>query len=470
MTAPLTVQYLCVHGHFYQPARGNPFSKEALSEPEAAPYPNWNARITAECYEPNASIGNFDKISFNMGETLAAWLAANARETYERIIKADLDNVREYEAGNAIAQPMHHTILPLSRREDKVTQVAWGRAVFTYRFGRQSRGMWLPEMAVDFETLEVLVEQGIEWTILTERQVTGKRTGAGPYWVRLPNGKRIKVFVRDEGLSNDIAFNLGHFGGAGRWAREVLVPRRRDAGALTLIATDGETYGHHWKGEEQFLHWLLTYEALAAGYEVTTLGRYVQEVKPVYEVELEENTSWSCGHGLARWSTGCSCTPGDSFWKGALRRAMDNLRGELDGIYTQEVGKLDGVDPFALRDAYIKVVLGYVPPAEFLKEQEVEVDGEGAERLLKLVEAQYYRQRMYASCAFFFSELDALTPRYGIANAAYAIKKTFDATGIDLAPDFRRDLSVVVGQSRNSEQPITGADLFDEIHPTLGGM
>lgn len=456
-------RHLCVHGHFYQPPRGNPFSVETLIEPDAAPYQNWNARITAECYEPNSRLGNFDLISFNLGETLAGWLSTNAPDTYQQILEADRRNLERYEAGNAIAQSMHHTILPLSRRADKVTQISWGKAVFTYRFGRPPEGMWLPEMAVDFETLEVLVDQGIEWTILTESQFQATPPGSGPFWVNLPNGKRIKVFIRDEKLSNDIAFNLGRFGGAGRWAREVLVPRRHEAGPLTLIATDGETFGHHWPGEEQFLHWLLTYEAHAAGYELTTLGRYARYVKPVDEVELKENTSWSCSHGLSRWSTGCSCTPGKSYWKGALRRAMDNLRSEVDDLYLKEVGQRTDVDPIRLRDAYIRVVLGYTPPERFLQEQEIDVQDKDAARLLKLVEAQFYRQRMYASCAFFFAELDALSTQYGIYNAAYTIKLVRDATGVDFSHDFRRDLKVARGRDSETEEVFTGADVFDKV-------
>ena len=264
-------QFLSVHCHYYQPPRGNPFSREPLIEADAAPYRNWNSRITAECYEPNGKAGNYGLVSFNLGETLAAWLSENAPATYRYFIEADARNVAEFGVGNGIAQPMDHTILPLARLADKQTQVRWGKTVFAYRFGRPTTGMWLPEMAVDFETLEVLVDEGIEWTILTERQVIGIHVGAGPYWIVLPSGRKIKIFLREEGLSNDIAFNLGRFGGAGRWARQVLGPRKKEAGELTLIATDGETFGHHWPGEEQFLRWLLTYEAHAAGYEITSL-------------------------------------------------------------------------------------------------------------------------------------------------------------------------------------------------------
>ncbi|GAB4478548.1 MAG: hypothetical protein Kow00124_23060 [Anaerolineae bacterium] len=458
------IKYLALHGHFYQPPRGNPFSSAPLVEPSAAPYRNWNERITAESYRPNAELGNFDLISFNLGETLAVWLLANAPETYRRILQADADHLARTKVGNAIAQPMHHTILPLDRRPDKVTQVRWGKAAFAHRYGRPTTGMWLPEMAVDYETLEVLVENGIEWTILTESQIIGKPPGSGPFWVDLPGGGRIKVFVRDESLSNDIAFNLGNFGGAGRWARNALAPRRPNAGPLTLIATDGETFGHHWPGEEQFLRWLMTYEAKAAGYIPITLAEYAAFAEPRETVTIKEDTAWSSGYGLGRWVTGSPDTPGDSYWKGALRRAMDNLRYQIDGVYRDEVARINGIDPITLRDAYIKVVLGHLSAPDLLRDQEVEIKREeDGPRLLKLIEAQYYRQRMYASCAFFFADLDDLATQYGIANAAYAIKLTRDATGIDLSADFRRDLRLARAVRRKTGQLFTAAEIFDPL-------
>lgn len=459
----VSTQYLSVHCHYYQPQRGNPFAQQTLLEPDAAPYENWNARITAECYQPNADLGNFGLISFNIGETLATWLEEVSPGTYQAVLAADAQHVTNNRHGNAIAQPMHHTILPLSIRSDQVTQVTWGKKAFEHRFGRVPTGIWLPEMAVDLQTLEVLVDCGIKWTILTESQVDGKPAGAGPFWLLLPKGKKIKVFVRDEQLSNDMAFNLGRFGGAGRWAREVLIPRKRDAGALTLIATDGETFGHHWPGEEQFLHWLLEYEARSAGYSVVRLGEYVESVEPDSEVTLRENTAWSCGHGLARWATGCQCTGGNAYWKGAIRRAMDNLRFSLDDIYQREMSRRGILNALELRDGYIDVILGKIAEEKFLAGRDIRLNSEEAQGVLKLVEAQYYRQCMYASCTYFFAELDALTTRYGVANAAYAVQLTLKATGIDLSQDFRKDLSIATGQRIADGAPITGDQIYDEI-------
>jgi len=455
--------YLSVHCHYYQPPRGNPLSGEPLIEPAAAPYQNWNERITAECYEPNARLGNIKNISFNLGETLAAWLADNAPETYQSYIAADKYGAETRGVGNAISQPMHHTILPLARRDDIETQVKWGKQMFAHRFGRQTEGMWLPEMAVNLETLEVMAEQGIQWTILTDYQVVDKPPGAGPFWVDLPNNKRIKIFVRDGYISNDLSFGMGHLGGAGRWARHVLAPYRPKTGQLTLIASDGETFGHHWRGEEHFLHWLLAYEARAAGYKVCTLADYAHEFEPEATVDIYEDTAWSSGYGLARWATGSPDTAGDSSWKGALRRALDNLRYQVDGVYQEELQRVDeAIDPIELRDAYVRVIIGDVGEEEFLKLQEVDANGAESNRLLKLVQAQYYRQRMYASCAFFFDSLDDLSTRYGIASAAKAISLTNEAVGVNLEKDFRSDLRIAVGIDGES-QAFNGADIYDEI-------
>ncbi len=462
-------KYLCVHGHYYQPPRGNPFSKAPLIEKTAAPYRNWNERVNAECYSTSAKLGIFERVSFNLGETLASWLAEHDPTTYDTILSGDRFNVSQYGTGNAIGQSMHHTILPLDRRVDKATQVKWGKAAFAARYGRQTEGMWMPEMAVDLETLEVLAENGIEWTVLTDKQVVAKPEGSGPFWVKLPNGKQIKVFVRDEGLSNDIAFNLGNFGGAGTWAKRVLGPRRDKAGDLTLIATDGETFGHHWRGEDLFLHYLLSYEARSVGYEVVTLARYAKMVQPTDVIMIREDTAWSSGYGLDRWLTGSPDTPGDSFWKGALRRAFDGLKGEIDDLYEKEIRSIDpSVDPIQLRDGYIDVVLGGISAADYVTSSEIDLDHRGEEQsVAQLIEAQYYRQAMYASCAFFFAELTDLATAYGIANAGYAITLMKKATGIDLEPDFQRDLRLARGVDEGG-RPITGEQIYQSMKGEMG--
>ena len=457
--------YFCIHAHFYQPLRGNPITGEIGPEPAATPFRNWNERITQECYRPNAELGNLNAISFNFGETLLSWMEKRHPDVYRMILDADRHHVETYGVGNALAMPIHHTILPLSRQRDKRTQIAWAKAAFEMRFGRAPEGIWLPEMAVDLETLQVARELGFQFTVLAGGQIATRRDeeseGSGSYWVALPNGERIAVFVRNEKLSADLAFGINNLGGAGRWARHVLSPRRRHAGPLTLAAVDGETFGHHHRGEYQFLRWLLSHEAEAVGYQITTLARYLRENPPTRFVEIKERTAWSCYHGLARWVTGCDCTPGFSGWKGALRRAMDKLAIEIDYLYANQVAHL-GVDPWALRDGYISVVLGKESGADYLGQVGLKLDAKEQMRVLDMLHAQYQTQLMYSSCAFFFEDFARPEPQYAISNAAYAIHLMQRAADVDLAGPFRYDLAVVNGRGG-----VNGMQVYDEAAKAL---
>jgi len=450
--------HLCIHGHFYQPPREDPFTGHIPREPSAAPYANWNERITAECYEPNVRAGNFARISFNLGGTLAHWLDDHAHQTYEQVVAAERAYREAHGVGNGLAQSVHHTILPLARRRDKICQVRWGVASFEHRFGHRPEGMWLPEMAVDHETLQVLASEGIRFTILSDEQVYGDlEAGGGPYRVALPNGDGIAVFVRDRHLSNHLSFGMPDSGYVDEWLKEHMAWRCHRDG-LHVIATDGETFGHHHRQGVEVLKRMLDGED-RHGYNLTTLGRYLQQHPPEVEIKVIENTAWSCGHGLDRWLVGCGCTPGDSRWKGALRRALDNLACDLDRIYVCEAQQL-GREPWTLRDRYIDVVLGKTSPRTFLSDNGLgNLMSEEEKRLIHLLEAQFHRQRMYISCTFFFGDLDRYEPRYAIANAVRALALTRYATGDDLSHGFRRDLGVVVSPKTR----LTGADIFDEI-------
>ncbi len=445
--------HLCIHGHFYQPPRMNPFTGRIPREPDAAPYANWNERIAAECYTPNTEAGNFERISFNLGGTLAHWLDEHAHDTYARIVAAENAYRQAHGASNGLAQPVHHTILPLARHRDKICQVRWGLASFTHRFGHRPQGIWLPEMAVDYETLEILEAEGLRFTILTDEQVRGDlEAGAGPYRVRLSRRREIAVFVRDRGLSNALAFGMPDPVHTDAWLAEQM-GRYRQQDKLVLIATDGETFGHHHRQGVEVLRRILDGEK-AHGYTLTTLELYLRENPPEAELEVIENTAWSCTHRLSRWFTGC-----DSRWKCALRRALDNLASELDAVYAHEAERL-GIDPWALRDDYVAVVLGRVSGQGLLAEHELShLSTRDAQRLLWMLEAQFFRQRMYASCAFFFEDLDRLEPRYAIANAVRAMALTHYATRDDLCRGFRRDLKIAVSGRTGR----TGADILDDV-------
>jgi alpha-amylase/alpha-mannosidase (GH57 family) len=446
----------CVHGHFYQPPREDPFTGVVPFERGAKPFANFNEKVNAECYRPNAELGNFDLLSFNLGPTLANWLEGHDPSTYRRIIEANQRNRTVHGVGNAIAQAYNHTILPLATQRDKETQIAWGIADFRHRFGHEPLGMWLPEMAVDQETLELLASQGIAFTILSPHQARGQFDGAGPYQVRLPRGREIAVFFRDEVLSNQLAFDPALTNSAKDFAENCLSANRK---GLRLVATDGETFGHHHRGRERFLHDLLYEEAPKAGYEVTYLARYLKQHLPLTKIEIIDGTSWSCPHTLARWRDGCACTQGDSRWKRYLRGALDQLAQEIDAIYQDEIGKVRA-DPWRLQNSYIHVVLGETEGRAFLAQQVTgKLTEEQTGRILTLLEAQYYRQTMYTSCGFFFEDLSRLEPRYIIAYAAKAIHLVKQATGISLEEGFKRNLRLAVSWITDQ----TGEDIYNDI-------
>lgn len=448
---------LCIHGHFYQPPRDDPFTGAYRVEPSASPYQNWNERVAYDCYTPNVEASNFERISFNIGETLARWLEQQAYPTYQAIVRASQQYRSRFGEGNGVAQAAHHTILPLARERDKRCQVRWGIASFHYRFGYRPLGMWLPEMAVDLETLDVMAQEGVRFAVLSEEQVEGDLTvGAGPYMVRLPHGRSIAIFVRERALSDYLSFQMPGAEQARAWLNDVMASR--PPGTLTVIATDGETFGHHHRHGVRVLR-QLTQPDLYDAYEVTTFGRFLREHPPRVEVEIRENTAWSCPHHLGRWVTGCECTPGCGYWKGALRRALDNLSRDIDEGYLAAIRR-QNVAPWRLRDDYIRVVLGRTDPATFLRENDLgHLSAIAQRRILQLLEAQVYRQRMFVSCAFFFEDLERVEPRYALANAARAIALTYYATGDDLTRAFRRDLSVAISpRSRR-----TGADMLDDL-------
>ncbi|MBI5955655.1 MAG: DUF3536 domain-containing protein [Chloroflexi bacterium] len=457
------MKYLCVHGHFYQPPRENPFTGAIPRETGAEPYQNWNQRINAECYRPNTSLGNFDVISFNLGPTLAAWLEKNDPATYRRILAADRVNVANNGVGNAMAQVYNHTILPLATRNDKEIQVAWGIADFQHRFGHLPEGMWLAETAVDLETLDVLAQFGIAFTVLAPWQAENPHLDlTEPYLVRLPSGRARTVVFFDAQLAKHICWTPYMTEDAQVFARMCL-PMRADwfkektaQDQLLLIASDGEFYGHHNRNRTRFLKEFLAEAAPAQGFEVTYLAKYLHHKPAVRETRIAENTAWSCYHGLGRWKESCGCIPADGTWKTAFRQALDGLAARLDDLYLQNAWvALD--DPWQTVRDYIKVKLGDEGGPELVARHAAKtLTAEETSKILGLLEAMYYRQWMYTSCGFFFDELSRIEPTNNLAYAARAIILAQQATGTLLeAPflaDLRRATSTHTGQ--------TGEDIY----------
>ena len=460
--------YLCLHGHFYQPPREDPFTEQIPLEPTATPFANFNEKITAECYRSNAEAGNFEVISYDLGPTLAVWLEDAYPDVYQRIIDADRKHMSRYGVGNAMAQPYNHTILPLAKTRDKRTQILWGLSDFRHRYGRDATGLWLPETAVDIESLDLLAQFGIKYTVLAPWQSAAPIDPSEPYLVPLPGGRSITVFFFNEPLSGGVSFDWNMTSNADLFAAnylpEHLVQSKCEAGEaqLVLIATDGELYGHHRPWRDKFMTHLIHIGAPAYGFEICTLERYMGMYPPTREAQLQTPSAWSCQHDLARWDTGCECTEGDSSWKGKLNLALRHLAERGDQLFERYASEtLD--DPWAARDAYLPVRNGWETPESFWaqhgKHQRPPIDPLVEQRTLLLLEAQYYLQCMFTSCGFFFEDLDRIEPRNNIAFARRAISLTWQALGIDLQLDFVRELHDV----KSGVTPLTGDRVYQRL-------
>jgi alpha-amylase/alpha-mannosidase (GH57 family) len=447
----MSLSSFSVHAHFYQPPREDPLTGEIPPEKGSAPFPNWNERIHAECYQPNAVLGNFARISFNIGPTLCTWMHRRHPDTLSKIIAQDRSNLQRYGVGNALAQAYNHTILPLSSYQDKVTQVYWGLAEFEHRFGHKAQGVWLPETAVDYETLDVLARNGVSFTILAPWQAEHPGIDpTEPYTVNLPHGRQITVFFYQRDLSGRVSFDADATINADRFALHLLRPyfnpekARHGQAQLVVIASDGELYGHHKNHRDHFLARLVDGASEAAGLLPTYPGLWLKDHAPRQSIRILERTSWSCHHGVKRWSEACPCAPGKAEWKALLRQAFDHLADELDGLYLEAVRPLVG-DPWLLRHRYIHVLLGETSlPALVGQQIERTLTHEQMRRATLLLEAQRERQRMFTSCGWFFEDFDRIEPRNCVAYAAQAVRLARQATGVDLSPGIIEDLHRVV--------------------------
>jgi alpha-amylase/alpha-mannosidase (GH57 family) len=453
-------RYICIHGHFYQPPRENPWLEGVEVQDSAYPYHDWNERITAECYAPNFAsrildtekrvidvINNYSKISFNFGPTLLSWMEHHKPNTYQAILEADRLSLERFSGhGSAIAQTYSHMIMPLANRRDKYTQVLWGIKDFEKRFGRFPEGMWLPETAVDTETLEIMAELGTKFTILAPRQAKRVRrmtkgarwhdvSGGGidpttAYLCILPSKKKINIFFYDGPISQDIAF------GGLLSSGETLVQRllsafneQRDWPQIVHIATDGETYGHHHRFGDMALAYCLHLIESQNLAKIINYGEYLEKHPPTHWVEIIDRSSWSCVHGVERWKENCGCNSGmhpgwNQAWRKPLREAMDWLRDTLAPLYEDHSRELLK-DPWKARDEYIDVILDRMEESVegFLKKNCIKnLSREEKVKALKLLEMQRNAMLMYISCGWFFDEISGIETTQVLRYAARAVQ------------------------------------------------
>jgi alpha-amylase/alpha-mannosidase (GH57 family) len=499
-------KHVCIHGHFYQPPRENAWLEVVELQDSAAPFHDWNERINFECYAPNTAArvldaegliskitNNYAQVSFNFGPTLLSWLQKADPETYREILAADLLSREHFSGhGNAIAQAYNHLIMPLANERDRETQVLWGIADFEHRFGRKPEGMWLPETAVDTQTLELLAQNGIRFTILAPRQAKAfRKTGdeawtplqetvepRRPYRCNLSGGKSIALFFYDGNVAKDVAFN-GLLSNGERFAKRMTGVFDDDRQPqLAHIATDGESYGHHHRFGEMALAHCLDYIEEQGLATVTNYGEFLEKYPPEYEVQIHDGSSWSCVHGVERWRSDCGCNTGgqpgwNQAWRSPLRETLDWLRDELLVLFEKEASPLAK----NIRDArndYIQLILdrSEVNVNRFIRRHAAkELTPKEKTSLLRQLEIQRHCMLMYTSCAWFFSEISGIETNQVMQYALRAICHARHETGLDLEPEFMQRLEKVPSNVLNN-----GAESFlknvapSELNLTRVGM
>jgi alpha-amylase/alpha-mannosidase (GH57 family) len=481
--------YITIHGHFYQPPRENPWLEIIETEESAHPFHDWNERITFECYRPNAHarivdsagkileiLNNYSLISFNFGPTLLPWLERKFPSVYQKILDADREGFKQFGHGNALAQVYNHVIMPLANEHDKGTEVLWGIADFEKRFHRRPEAMWLPETAVDYPTLRVLVKHGMRYLILSPFQALRFRPLGGKRWVDVSQGRidptqpyrcfirdasgkkvsdqSIDIFFYDGMISKEVAFgDLLKDGNAFCKRFSLAYEPSKKRPQLIHIATDGETYGHHKKFGDMALAYALEEGFSSRGFEVINYGAFLKRFPPVYEVEIDEGpkgegTSWSCAHGVDRWKEDCGCSTGgrtgwNQKWREPLREALNLVRDELVLIFEKEGEKIFK-DVWEARNGYIDVILDRSPEnlGRFFDQAGLKgLHEEGRIKGLKLLEMERHALQMYTSCGWFFADLAGLETIIVLQHAARAMELAQDVAGKDIEGMFLDHLS-----------------------------
>ena len=488
-------RFICIHGHFYQPPRENPWLEDVEVEDSAAPYHDWNERITAECYAPNAVsrildgdgriaslVNNYAKMSFNFGPTLLSWLERHRSDVYNQILEADRVSHQSHNGhGNAIAQCYNHAIMPLANEYDKRTQVRWGIADFEFRFGRKPEGMWLPETAVDLATLEVLAAFGIKFTILAPHQAQAVRAPDGEwqdvsggrvdptraYRCQLSKGRHIDLFFYDQPVSHDISFE-GLLKSGDRFADRLMsgFHNGREHAQLMHIATDGETFGHHSRFGDMALAYAISKIEREGLVRITNYAEFLALHPPTHEVRIVENTSWSCAHGVERWRSDCGCNSGNTHyhqrWRAPLRRVLDALQERLDEVFMRKsAGPL--VDPYGAVDEYIEVILDRSrekSEAFLSKHARRELSEAEKVNVWRLLEMQRYARLIYTSCGWFFDDISNIETVKILEYAARAIQLAREVGDVDLEPVFVGDLWAAEG---NKPHMANGAKVYREL-------
>jgi Domain of unknown function (DUF3536)/Glycosyl hydrolase family 57 len=463
---------LVVHAHFYQPLRADPWTDRVPPDASAAPARDWTARVTDECYRPISARDTLEHASWNLGPTLTSYLADEAPEVLAGFRAAD-EHARDIHGGPGIAQAFHHSILPLAAAHDRRTEVRWGLRDFEHRFGRRADAMWLPETAADKATLRVLAEEGVRSTILAPWQSDTTHLESRPYRVDTGGG-HVNVLFYDASLSGAVSFEPNVTADADRFIRERIAPRlagRLEGGdpPVVAIASDGELYGHHQAFRDLFLDRLVAPDGVVPDreFDVVSLARATIEHDraPHPEIRIRERTSWSCHHGVLRWSGECECAH-DGRWKAPLRAAFERLAGAIDTITETLAGDIPGaVDIWGARDRFVDVVIGAEEADAFAaRELGKRAGADDRRRLLDVLEAQRWRLAMFSSCGWFWEDPWRPETRQVMRCAARAVRLIDGHAGTTLEHRLLADLETLTSPSLGAD----GATIYRHALSEIG--
>lgn len=491
-------KFICIHAHFYQPPRENPYLEKIEFQESAMPYHDWNERITLECYGPNLAarivssenkiidlVNNYQHISYNFGPTLLHWMEKNQKYIYDHIILSDQKNNKNSFYNSAVAQCYNHIIMPLASSLDKETQIIWGIKDFEYRFKRKPKGMWLSETAVDLETLTLMRKHQIEFIILSPfqahkvryhnaknyQEVYSSIDTRRPYYIKLKDDKKIFVFFYNGSIAKDMAFQ-DLLGDSEKFYNRFIQEFSNNSKEMQIVnvALDGETFGHHKKFADMALASFIKKVEREKNISLISYEEFLNRFEVKDEITIIENSAWSCAHGVGRWKEDCGCSISqradiNQKWRKPLFQAMHFLKNELLKIYLKKMSFFTK-DPIKIRNEYIEIILdsSFKNIEKFIKTQTSKtLTEEEKTQFLKLLLMQKYSMSMFTSCGWFFDDLLNIETQQIILYAANAIELAKDISNIDLEEPFKKIL-----QKAKSFNNKNGEEIYNEnIKPRI---
>lgn len=466
---------ISIHGHFYQPERRDPFTNDIpndvyVMQISKQAQKNWNERINAQCYAPNAKLDNFSDMSFDLVRPLAEWLSHYDTTTYHAILDSAHKVYTRDKTPHVFASSWDHAILPLLNDIDLQLEVCWGLKDFRRRFGFAAEAFWLPETAASYRVLDVLAAYGIRLTILSPLQAT-QNIDPGKFWrVSLNQNKFIDVAFFHKEFSDRLSFDNPGMADAITFAQNIQQYAGVSGGFL-FGATDGERYGHHLEGGAQFLHHFMTKGVESIQSRAIPITTRYLHTTDFSQMTIQDNSSWSCLCGnLIRWQGDCNCCLDyndgnkrvDGTWKKhlvqAIRGLSDSLWGYSHSFFVQVLR-----DPLSACKDFVSVMLAEMSESDFLSKHAMkDIDDASTRKLFLLLEMQKYRLAAFTSCGTFFWNVDRPEPRIVIHQAKKALSYLAQIHEHGLMYKLEEAFVQELEKAVDYKSGITGKQLYEE--------